>query len=228
MPHHRLLHTVQASRLGFSLREGPTVSAVCGSACSLYRSIIEGGEPGMKLFDLSGRVAVVTGGNGGIGLGMALGMAEAGATIVVAGRDAAKNQAAVKQIQGARRQGECDPGRCAQGGLVPGAGGRHGEGARPARHPGQQCRHEHPQAARAIHAGRMAHGDGQQPDQRLPVQPCRLSRDEEGRRRQDHQYRLDDVDLRRALRHRLCREQGRHGADDASRWPRHGPRTTSR
>ena len=53
----------------------------------------------MELFDLSGRVAVVTGGNGGIGLGMALGMARAGATIVVAGRDAAKNAAAVKQIQ---------------------------------------------------------------------------------------------------------------------------------
>ena len=45
----------------------------------------------MKLFDLSGRVAVVTGGNGGIGLGMAKGMARAGAAVVVAGRDAAKN-----------------------------------------------------------------------------------------------------------------------------------------
>lgn len=54
----------------------------------------------MKLFDLSGRVAIVTGGNGGIGLGMAKGMAEAGAAIVVAGRDAAKNAAAVKEIQG--------------------------------------------------------------------------------------------------------------------------------
>ncbi|MDP1749425.1 MAG: glucose 1-dehydrogenase [Reyranella sp.] len=54
----------------------------------------------MKLFDLSGRVAVVTGGNGGIGLGMAKGMAEAGATVVVAGRDAAKNAAAVKELQG--------------------------------------------------------------------------------------------------------------------------------
>ena len=53
----------------------------------------------MELFDLSGRVAVVTGGNGGIGLGMALGMAKAGATIVVAGRDAAKSEQAVKQIQ---------------------------------------------------------------------------------------------------------------------------------
>jgi 2-deoxy-D-gluconate 3-dehydrogenase len=53
----------------------------------------------MELFDLSGRVAVVTGGNGGIGLGMALGMARAGATVVVAGRDAAKNEAAVKELQ---------------------------------------------------------------------------------------------------------------------------------
>src|SRR5258706_6839662 len=52
----------------------------------------------MKLFDLSGRVAVITGGNGGIGLGMAKGMAAAGATIVVAGRDAAKNTAAVTEI----------------------------------------------------------------------------------------------------------------------------------
>ena len=51
-----------------------------------------------KIFDLSGRVAVITGGNGGIGLGMAKGMAAAGATIVVAGRDAAKNTAAVSEI----------------------------------------------------------------------------------------------------------------------------------
>ncbi len=36
----------------------------------------------MELFDLGGRVAVVTGGNGGIGLGMARGLAQAGAAIV--------------------------------------------------------------------------------------------------------------------------------------------------
>ena len=51
------------------------------------------------LFDLSGKVAVVTGGNGGIGLGMATGLAQAGATLVVAGRDEIKNQAAVAQLQ---------------------------------------------------------------------------------------------------------------------------------
>ena len=49
----------------------------------------------MTLFDLSGRVAVVTGGNGGIGLGMARGLAAAGAKIVVAARDPVKSEAAL-------------------------------------------------------------------------------------------------------------------------------------
>jgi len=53
----------------------------------------------MKLFSLTGRVAVITGGNGGIGLGMAKGLAGAGATIVVGGRDAAKNASAVKELK---------------------------------------------------------------------------------------------------------------------------------
>ena len=52
-----------------------------------------------KAFDLTGRVAVVTGGNGGIGLGMATGLAQAGAALVVAGRNAAKNAAAVAALQ---------------------------------------------------------------------------------------------------------------------------------
>lgn len=54
----------------------------------------------MDLFDLTGRVAVVTGGNGGIGLGMARGLARAGAAVVVAGRDGAKNAAAVAELAG--------------------------------------------------------------------------------------------------------------------------------
>lgn len=52
-----------------------------------------------KLFDLSGKVAIVTGGNGGIGLGMATGLATAGATIVIAARDAAKNAKAVATLR---------------------------------------------------------------------------------------------------------------------------------
>jgi 2-dehydro-3-deoxy-D-gluconate 5-dehydrogenase len=52
----------------------------------------------LKLFDLSGKVAVVTGGNGGIGLGMARGLASAGATVVIAARDLEKSQAAVEDL----------------------------------------------------------------------------------------------------------------------------------
>ena len=51
------------------------------------------------MFDLSGRVAVVTGGNGGIGLGMAKGLARAGARIVVAARNEEKSAAAVRELK---------------------------------------------------------------------------------------------------------------------------------
>jgi len=53
----------------------------------------------MDLFDLSGRVAVVTGGNGGIGLGMAKGLAGAGATVVIAARNAEKSAIAVGALE---------------------------------------------------------------------------------------------------------------------------------
>jgi 2-deoxy-D-gluconate 3-dehydrogenase len=50
------------------------------------------------LFDLKGKVALVTGGNGGIGLGMARGLASAGASLAIAGRNAKKNEAAVGDL----------------------------------------------------------------------------------------------------------------------------------
>ena len=55
----------------------------------------------MNPFDLTGRVAVVTGGNGGIGLGMARGLAKAGAAIVVAARNRDKAEAAVAALEAA-------------------------------------------------------------------------------------------------------------------------------
>ena len=53
----------------------------------------------MGLFDLSGRVAIVTGGNGGIGLGMAQGLADAGAAVVIAGRNQAKSEEAAAALR---------------------------------------------------------------------------------------------------------------------------------
>ncbi|MBV8093956.1 MAG: glucose 1-dehydrogenase [Acetobacteraceae bacterium] len=52
----------------------------------------------MELFSLGGRVAIVTGGNGGIGLGIAKGLAEAGAAVLLAGRDARKATKALASL----------------------------------------------------------------------------------------------------------------------------------
>ena len=52
-----------------------------------------------KPFDLAGKVAIVTGGNGGIGLGMARGLANAGAALAIVGRNEAKSNAAVAELK---------------------------------------------------------------------------------------------------------------------------------
>src|SRR5258706_8633831 len=63
----------------------------------------------MNLFDLAGRVAMVTGGNGGIGLGMAKGLAMAGAAVVVAARNREKSEAAVAELAGLGGRGAFVP-----------------------------------------------------------------------------------------------------------------------
>jgi 2-deoxy-D-gluconate 3-dehydrogenase len=55
--------------------------------------------PTTNLFDLNGRVAAVTGGNGGIGRGIALGLAQAGAAIAVLARNEEKNQRVMSELQ---------------------------------------------------------------------------------------------------------------------------------
>jgi 2-deoxy-D-gluconate 3-dehydrogenase len=50
-------------------------------------------------FALGGKVAIVTGGNGGIGLGMARGLAEAGAAVAIVGRNEAKSNAAAAELR---------------------------------------------------------------------------------------------------------------------------------
>jgi len=58
----------------------------------------------MDLFRLDGKVALVTGGNGGIGLGMARGLLNAGAAVLLVGRDAIKNKRALTELSHSDRR----------------------------------------------------------------------------------------------------------------------------
>ena len=58
----------------------------------------------IELFDLHDRVAIVTGGNGGIGLGIAEGLAGAGAQVVIAARNRGKSDAAAKKLESSGAQ----------------------------------------------------------------------------------------------------------------------------
>src|SRR6185437_2707361 len=64
----------------------------------------------MNLFDLSGRVAVITGGNGGIGLGIAQALALSGCNVSIWGRNADKNKAAAATM--AKGPGKVDSRIC--------------------------------------------------------------------------------------------------------------------
>jgi len=81
-------------------RAGPARSAYTDAVGRSAGRPITPMAGGTSVFDLKGKVAVVTGGNGGIGLGMARGLASAGAQVVVVGRNEAKSREAVKDLEG--------------------------------------------------------------------------------------------------------------------------------
>jgi NAD(P)-dependent dehydrogenase (short-subunit alcohol dehydrogenase family) len=60
----------------------------------------------MNLFDLSGRTAIITGGNGGLGLAMGRGLVKAGANVAIWARDNAKNAAARAELKALGGGGE--------------------------------------------------------------------------------------------------------------------------
>jgi 2-dehydro-3-deoxy-D-gluconate 5-dehydrogenase len=60
----------------------------------------------MTPFDLRKRVALITGGNGGIGLGMAKGFASSGAAVIIAGRNQTKGQSALSELHALGAQAE--------------------------------------------------------------------------------------------------------------------------
>ncbi len=100
------------------------------------------------MFDLSGRVALVTGGNGGIGLGFARGLAKAGASVMVAGRNAAKNEAAVAELAALGAQAGSVEVDVTEEASIRAMVATTAERFGPARHPGEQCRDQHPQPPR--------------------------------------------------------------------------------
>jgi NAD(P)-dependent dehydrogenase (short-subunit alcohol dehydrogenase family) len=62
--------------------------------------------------DLTGQVFVITGGNGGIDLGMASGLVTAGAQVCIWGRDEAKNETAVARLRALEQRGTVTALRC--------------------------------------------------------------------------------------------------------------------
>jgi 2-deoxy-D-gluconate 3-dehydrogenase len=71
-----------------------------------HNSDVDAEKLAMTIFDLQKRVAFITGGNGGIGLGMAKGLAAAGATVVIAGRNKTKAQSALSELHSLGAQAE--------------------------------------------------------------------------------------------------------------------------
>ncbi len=63
-----------------------------------FSSTLSRSDLAVNFFDLTGKVAIVTGGNGGIGLGMARGLASSGARVALVGRNAEKSAAAAKDV----------------------------------------------------------------------------------------------------------------------------------
>jgi|SRR6516165_9021089 2-deoxy-D-gluconate 3-dehydrogenase len=169
----------------------------------------------MTIFDSRKRIAFVTGGNGGIGLGMAKGFASAAASVVIAGRNKIKAQLALSELRASGAQAEFVELDVLQEALLQTGDRSDRRAVWASRHSCQQRRHKRSQATAKPDRGRLASGDEHQSHRRLSMLAGSLFAYGPRWRRQDHQYRIDDVHLRSVLCHSLCGQQGWNRADDA-------------
>ena len=128
-----------------------------------------------RLFDLTGRVALVTGGNRGLGLAMAGALAAAGASVAIAARDQERARQAAADLGGSGQRVTSRRSTL----LIPRPVHRWSSrfvAVREGRHPGQQRRRQHTQAPAGLHQFRLVGGDQVEPVRRVPPLPARAPR----------------------------------------------------
>ena len=157
-----------------------------------------------------GTTALVTGAGSGLGFAIARGLAEAGARVVLNGRDRRQARGRRDALRGDGLPAETAAFDVADPDAVARRRRATAGALRRRRHPRQQRRHPAPRADRRVQRRRLAPRDGDQPRRAVLHGARRHPGDEGAARRQDHQHRLADVDGWRGRRR--CRTRSARAA----------------